>query len=74
MSTVLLRVTFDPMTKIDPLTVAGGDFHMTVARYLGRVTSQPVQVDYAETFMTGAAFAGGRLLATFEVAEIGGAR
>jgi hypothetical protein len=38
MSTVLLRVTFDPTTKIGPLTVVGGDLRMTVARYLGRVT------------------------------------
>ncbi len=71
----LLRVTFDPTTQIEPLTVKDfGDLAGTVARYLHRLRHTAVQVDYAETFSTGAAFAGGRLLATFDVAEIGGAR
>ena len=70
----LFRVTFDPSTDIEPLTAASNELAMNVALYLRRLTSQPVRVDYAETFMTGAAFASGRLLATFEVAQIGGAR
>ncbi|MER5559643.1 hypothetical protein ABT071_13660 [Streptomyces sp. NPDC002506] len=71
----LLRVTFDPTTQIEPLTIKGvGDLPETVARYLHRLNHTAVRVDYAETFMTGAAFAAGRLLATFDVAQIGGVR
>jgi hypothetical protein len=71
----LLRVTFDPTTRIEPLTVKDfGDLPETVARYLHRLKHAAVRVDYAETFLTGAAFAGGRLLATFDVSEIGGVR
>ncbi|MGW8326539.1 hypothetical protein ACWGLE_01385 [Streptomyces sp. NPDC055897] len=71
----LLRVTFDPTTQIEPLTiVASSDLAENVARYLYRLNGSPVTVDYAETFGYGAAYTASRLVSTFEVAEIGGAR
>ncbi|MFD7016034.1 hypothetical protein [Streptomyces sp. NPDC059928] len=70
----IVRVIFDPSTDIEPLTVASNDLVPSVARYLYRLTRLPVTVDYAETFSYGAAFTGVRLVATFEVAPIGGAK
>lgn len=74
MSSVLFRVTFDPSTKIDPLTVGREDIAESVARYLYRLNGVPVTVDYAETFGHGAAFTAARLVSTFEVASIGGSK
>ncbi|MEV5942738.1 hypothetical protein [Streptomyces sp. NPDC051994] len=70
----IVRVTFDPTTNIDPLTARTGDLAESVARYLHRLSGVPVTVDYAETLGYGAAFTGVRLVATFEVAPIGGVK
>lgn len=74
MNAPLFRVTFDESTEIEPLTVGSENLAETVARYLVRLSGEPMRVDYAETFGIGAAYTSVLLFATFEVAEIGGAR
>ncbi|MFB6805399.1 hypothetical protein [Streptomyces sp. NPDC056387] len=73
-SSQILIVTFDPSTDLDPLTVVEKRLAEQVELYLQRLSAGPIDVAVSDSESTGLAVTGGRPLASFTFAPLGGAR